>query len=76
MSNMQTITTGRNDFRRWVLVIKDNKIIDRAIAANKYRVKRVVEHFEKKYSDVEGIGIGLCYLDEFDCGTNSFKVAM
>ena len=76
MINTQTITTGRNDFRRWVLVIKDNKVIGRVLAANKYRVKHVIKALEKKYADVEGVSFGVCYLDEFDCDTNSFKVAM
>lgn len=76
MSNTQTITTGRNDFRRWVIVIKDNKVIDRALAANKYRVKSVIKTLEKKYADVEGASVGVCYLDEFDCDSNSLKVAV
>lgn len=76
MINTQTITTGRNDFRRWVLVIKDNKVIDRALAANKYRVKPVIKALEKKYADVEGASVGVCYLDEFDCDSNSLKVAV
>lgn len=76
MNDTYTINVGRNDFRRWVLVIKNNKVIDRALAANKYRVKSVIKALEKKYADVEGVSMGVCYLDEFDCDTNSLKVAM
>lgn len=76
MNDTHTINVGRNDFRRWVLAIKDEKVIDRSLAANKYRVKNHIAHFKEKYKDVEGVTIGLCYIDEFDCDTNSIKVAV
>lgn len=69
-----TLTVGRNDFRRWVLVIKDNKVIDRALASNKFRVPHVIRHFERKYTGVDGVGIGLCFVDEFDYNLNVPKV--
>lgn len=74
MNDTYTINVGRNDFRRWVLAIKDDKVIDRALAASKFRVPYVIKHFERKYENVDGVYIGLCFVDEFDYNLNIPKV--
>lgn len=76
MNDTYTANVGRTDFRLWVLVIKDGKVINRSLAGNKYRVKHHIACFEEKYKDVEGVAFGLCYVDEFDYDTNSVKVTV
>ena len=76
MNDTCTVNAGRTDFRLWVLVMKDGKVINRSLAANKYRAKHHIARFEDKYKDVEGVAIGLCYVDEFDYDTNSVKVTV
>lgn len=73
MKDAATLNVGRNDFRRYVLAIKDSKVINRSLASDKYRVKSHISRFEDKYKDVEGVSIGVCFIDEFDCDKNCLK---
>lgn len=70
METIKTINVGaRTDFRRYVILVdmRDKpRIVNYALAADKYRVHDVLVSLREKTVDGDKMEWCMCYVDEFD----------